>query len=1394
MAWTPTEGVLTSGTVTIRVTDDGTPLLSATQTFTITVTPVNDAPTITLTEPSNGARFNEGSDVRITADASDIDGTVARVAFYDNAVLLEEVTAAPFAYHMPATAGAHQFSAKAIDNQGAEAVSAPISISVNRLPTVSLTAPANGASYREGVAIALSATASDNDGPITAVEFYDNGIFLSSDNVAPYEMTYSAAPVGPHTLTARAIDNEGAATVSAASAITVIANLPPVVKLTRPIEGATITQSDNYTLTATATDPDGKITKVEFYQGTTLLATDAASPYSWTWTNPAAGSYVLTAKAYDDNGVATTSAAATVSANAPGEYYFEEAAGTCVMEAENYSQANMRNDTIAFQPGNTSVGFIGAGYMISPDLPIANSAWASSSELAFRVNINTPGTYYLGIRYRALDTGDDAWVGGFNNVQKGSAYYNAGVTTVFRWTRGASLGALAAGIQTIQVRRYEDGMEIDRVMIAADSNALPARNSTEAGPAQSVRWKANINPTVSIAQPVDGATFNSGDAVTLQASASDPDGNVTRVEYYAGATLIGQSTAAPYQVTWNNITGGAYTLTARAIDNRNGSTVSAPITVNVTGNQMPQASITSPTSSMLIKEGFDTTVSAEASDVDGSIAQVQFFDNGASIGVDNTSPFQVRWRPAGIGSHALTAQATDNEGGTALSLPVIVNVAADQAPTVTLTRPLHGATITQSDYYTLTATATDADGKITKVELYQGATLLATDAASPYSWTWSNPAVGTYALTARAYDDNGVATTSATATVSINAPGEYYFDEAAGTCVMEAENFSQANMRNDTIAFQTGTTTPGYVGTGYMIAPDLTIANSAFASSCELAFRVNINTPGTYYLAIRYRALDTGDDAWVGGLNNVQKGSSYYNAGVTTTFKWTRGASLGALAAGIQTVQVRRYETGMEIDRVMIAADSNALPARNSTETGPSESVRWKPNVNPTVSITHPVDGATFNFGDAVTLQASASDPDGNVTRVEYYNGATLIGQSSAAPYEATWSNVTGGAHTLTAKAFDDRNGSTVSAPITINVTGNQMPQVSITMPTAGMVVKEGFDTTVSATASDIDGSIALVEFFDNGASIGVDNASPFQIRWRPAGIGAHALTALATDNQAGTTLSLPVTVSVAVNKAPVVMLTRPLDGASITQSDYFVLTATATDADGKIARVEFYQGATKLGTDAASPYALTWTNPALGTYTLSAKAYDDNGVVTTSAPVTVTVNAAGASYFDEQAGACVMEAEHYSQANLRSDTLSWQLNAASSGYSGEGYMATPDVTQAATNSWAYSSEIAYRVNITTPGTYYIGIRRRAPDGTDDHGYAGVNNTQKGSYAIMGITTTWKWTRGGSLGALAAGTQTIQVRRYDNGLEVDRVMIAADSTMLPARESPDVGPAESVLH
>ena len=88
-------------------------------------------------------------------------------------------------------------------------------------PTVSLSSPADGASYRLGDPIRLAATASDADGSVSRVEFYWGLTRLGQDTTAPYEYTWSAAPVGNHTLTAVAFDNTGASTTSAAVVVTV---------------------------------------------------------------------------------------------------------------------------------------------------------------------------------------------------------------------------------------------------------------------------------------------------------------------------------------------------------------------------------------------------------------------------------------------------------------------------------------------------------------------------------------------------------------------------------------------------------------------------------------------------------------------------------------------------------------------------------------------------------------------------------------------------------------------------------------------------------------------------------------------------------------------------------------------------------------------------------------------------------------------------------------------------------------------------------------------------------------------------------------------------------------------------------------------------------------------
>jgi hypothetical protein len=89
-------------------------------------------------------------------------------------------------------------------------------------------------------------------------------------------------------------------------------NLPPTVTLTAPANGATYTAPATIDLTATASDPDGTVSKVEFYSGATLLGAATSAPYGYTLTGVAAGTYALTAKAYDNLGAVTTSATATV--------------------------------------------------------------------------------------------------------------------------------------------------------------------------------------------------------------------------------------------------------------------------------------------------------------------------------------------------------------------------------------------------------------------------------------------------------------------------------------------------------------------------------------------------------------------------------------------------------------------------------------------------------------------------------------------------------------------------------------------------------------------------------------------------------------------------------------------------------------------------------------------------------------------------------------------------------------------------------------------------------------------------------------------------------------------------------------------------------------------------
>jgi hypothetical protein len=181
----------------------------------------------------------------------------------------------------------------------------------NTPPTITLDQPANGATFTAPATVHLAATTSDAEGHVWVVQFYSNGTKVGEDQVAPFTFDWSGVGPGTYALTAKATDNDDASTTTPPTTITVTAappaNQPPTASITAPTNGATFPYKPTITITATASDPDGSVTSVEFRDGTTVLGRDTSAPYSYTWRNAASGSHVLRVRATDNGGAVTTS-------------------------------------------------------------------------------------------------------------------------------------------------------------------------------------------------------------------------------------------------------------------------------------------------------------------------------------------------------------------------------------------------------------------------------------------------------------------------------------------------------------------------------------------------------------------------------------------------------------------------------------------------------------------------------------------------------------------------------------------------------------------------------------------------------------------------------------------------------------------------------------------------------------------------------------------------------------------------------------------------------------------------------------------------------------------------------------------------------------------------------
>ncbi|MDY7226159.1 PHB depolymerase family esterase [Hyalangium rubrum] len=445
-------------------------------------------------------------------------------------------------------------------------------------PTVSLTAPANGASVSGSVQV--TANASDNVA-VSKVEFFIDNTLVGTDSASPYAYAWNSATAtnGTHALVAKAYDAAGNTATSSTVSVTVSGGIsdttPPTVSITFPTGGATVAGAVD--VTATASDDIG-VTKVEFLiDGTVVgqgVSARQAGPfvYNWNTTAYSTGVHSLQARAYDaaGNTAASGSVSVTVDQNS-------------VRFTERFSNNGPDNAGWALTEwaldASDQTGATGSKSILGSATPAFNTVTRTAS-VAVTLTANPRLSYSRKVDLSAANTSASAAFrvivnNGTDNVVDSVVKSGFGTVTEANWTQRTDIDLSAYANRSVVLKfvvtATDTGSNLTRAKAWVDSITIgPPSSSSDTTP-----------PTVNVSAPANGATVSG--TVDVTASASDAVG-VKKVEFYVDGALADTDTTSPFVFTWNTagVANGSHSLMAKAYDAANniGSDNDTAVTVS----------------------------------------------------------------------------------------------------------------------------------------------------------------------------------------------------------------------------------------------------------------------------------------------------------------------------------------------------------------------------------------------------------------------------------------------------------------------------------------------------------------------------------------------------------------------------------------------------------------------------------------------------------------------------------------------------------------------------------------------------------------------------------------------------------------------------------------------
>jgi subtilisin family serine protease len=631
----------------------------------------------------------------------------------------------------------------------------------------------------------------------------------------------------------------------------------------------------------------------------------------------------------------------------------------------------------------------------------------------------------------------------------------------------------------------------------------------------------NAKPTVTISLP-GGTGYTAPALITINASATDPDGTVAKVDFYANSGFIGSDNSAPFSFDWTGVAAGTYSITAIATDN-----------LGAAGS--PSA-------------GTSVTVSAP-----GARTNVALASNGGTASA--SSIYGAGWGPGGVINGDRKGLSWESGGGwndatfntypdwlevdfsgtkTIDEIDVFTvqdNYSAPATPTAGMTFSSYGLRDFEVQYWTGSTWTAVPGGTVTSNNLVWRSFLFSAITTSKIRVWSTRGADGFSRLTE--VEAWGTAVSTTPPTVTLDAPGNGAIYTAPATIsfaatasdsdgsIAKVDFFANGSLVGtdmslpytfDWIGVGAGTYALTAVATDNLGATS-NVSNTATVTVNPPAGRANVALAANGGTALASSIFGAG---WgpSGTINGDRKGLSWeagggWNDGTPNTYPdWLEVDFTGAKMLD-------------EIDVFTVQDNFSAPATPTPTMTFGLYGVRDFVVEYWTGSGWTSIPGGTVVGNSLVWRQFTFSTITTSKIRVSVTRGAD--GYSRLTEVEAYGTAVTTAAPTVTLDS--PSNGSTYTSPATI---------------------------TMTASASDSDGSVAKVDFFANGALIGTDASAPYSFDWLGVTAGAYTLTAVATDNVGATSPvsnSATVTVNLPAGRANVALAAN--GGTAFASSQY---------------------------------------------------------------------------------------------------------------------------------------------------------------------------------------------------------------------------------------------------